>query len=294
MLPEPISPVQMAPLRNALTVDVEDYFHVAAFQQLIRPEDWSRFEPRVGANTRRLLDIFDKHGVKATFFVLGWVAEHFPELVRNIHSRGHEIASHGETHELVFRQTPETFRRETETAKKRLEDMTGSAVLGYRASTYSVTRRSLWALDIIEELGFVYDTSVFPVRHDVYGIPHASRSPYVAGTGKLWELPLTTVEIGGMRLPCAGGGYFRLLPYAYTRWALRRVNQRDALRSIFYLHPWEIDPEQPRIPGASLKSRFRHYFNLSRCEERLASLLNDFTWGRVDDVYGFSRGVRGV
>jgi polysaccharide deacetylase family protein (PEP-CTERM system associated) len=285
----PIVPV--APVRNALTVDVEDYFHVGAFQKVIRPEDWGGFESRVVRNTVRLLDLFDRHRVKGTFFVLGWVAQREPELVREVTRRGHEIACHGETHELVFKQSPAVFLSETQTAKRRLEDTTGLPVLGYRAASYSVTRDSIWALQILEDLGFMYDSSVFPIHHDVYGIPGSPRYRHAVASGKLQELPLTTVEVAGTRLPCAGGGYFRLLPYAYTRWALRRVNRRDLMSAIFYLHPWEVDPEQPRVAGASLRSRFRHYFNLKACEARLSRLLGDFAWGRVDEIFGFSPGA---
>ena len=277
--------------RNALTVDVEDYFHVNAFASVVRRADWPKFESRVERNTQRLLELFARQDVHATFFVLGCVAQHVPSLIRQIHAAGHEIACHGMTHELVYQQTPVAFRAQTLEAKQRLEDITGQAVLGYRAASYSVTKNSAWALEILEDLGFVYDSSVFPVRHDVYGMPDAPRAPYRPGRGAMLEIPLTTVEWGGMRMPCAGGGYFRILPYGFFKWAVRRVNDTDRMPVMFYLHPWEIDPEQPRMTGAPLLSRFRHYYNLHRTEPRLNQLLQDFSWGRVDQVFDLSATV---
>jgi polysaccharide deacetylase family protein (PEP-CTERM system associated) len=273
----------VGPIVNAMTVDVEDYFHVAAFASVIDRGKWDSFDTRVERNTRRLLDLFDEFGVRITFFVLGWVAERKPALIRELHERGHEVACHGLSHELVYKQTPQVFREETIRAKSVIEDIIGDAVKGYRASTYSVTGKSLWALDILEELGFSYDSSIFPVRHDNYGIPDAPRWPHRVASGKLLEVPLTTVSVVGQRLPCAGGGYFRLLPYGFFRWALKRVNT-EGLPAVFYLHPWEIDPEQPRI-RASWKSRFRHYTNLDRTEARLRRLLAQFKWGRMDKVF---------
>jgi polysaccharide deacetylase family protein (PEP-CTERM system associated) len=277
--------------RNALTVDVEDYFHVSAFASIIRRSDWSQFESRVERNTQRLLALFADHEVHATFFVLGWVAQHAPSLIRQIEAAGHEVACHGLTHELVYRQSPDLFRAETVEAKQRLEDLIGRPVVGYRAASYSVTRKSAWALDILEELGFVYDSSVFPVRHDVYGMPDAPRGPYRPGSGAMLEIPLTTVEWAGIRVPCAGGGYFRILPYRFFKWALRRVNEVDHMAVMFYLHPWEIDPDQPRMQRASSLSKFRHYCNLHRTEARLLRLLADFSWGRVDQVFDLAAGA---
>ena len=274
--------------RNALTIDVEDYFHVNAFASVIDRRDWHRFETRVERNTHRLLELFAKNDVKATFFVLGWVTQQVPGLIKAIHAAGHEVACHGMTHELVYTQTPEVFRAQTVESKKRLEDLIGTAVIGYRAASYSVTKRSAWALQILESLGFVYDSSVFPVRHDVYGMPDAPRRPFRPDNGKMLEIPLTTVQFGGMRLPCAGGGYFRIFPYSLFRAALRRVNKVDQMPVMFYLHPWEIDTEQPRIHGAPLLSKFRHYWNLHRTEPRLQRLLHDFSWGRVDQVFDLS------
>jgi polysaccharide deacetylase family protein (PEP-CTERM system associated) len=277
---------------NALTIDVEDYFHVTAFASDVDRARWSTLESRVENNTLRLLDLFARHGVRATFFVLGWVAERHPDLVRRLQAGGHEIACHGLTHELVYKQSPETFRKETAYAKSLLEDLAGVPVRGYRAATYSIVRESMWALDILEDLGFEYDSSIFPVRHDLYGVPDAPRAPYRVASGKLLEVPLTTVEFAGQRLPFGGGGYFRLLPYVLFRWALRRVNRQDRLPVIFYAHPWEIDPGQPRIAGSSLKSRFRHYTNLDATEGRLARLLGDFRWGRMDEIFGFAPQVQ--
>ncbi len=273
---------------NAMTVDVEDYFHVNAFADIIDRNTWDSFELRVEQNTHRVLDLFAAENVKATFFVLGWVAKRKPELVRHIAAGGHEIACHGMTHQLVFTQTPEVFRTETETAKKILEDAIGAPVRGYRAATYSITARSMWAIDILEQLGFDYDSSIFPMRHDVYGVPDASRFAYRTPSGKMLEVPLSTVEMFGMRLPCSGGGYFRLLPYAAFRWALRRLNKVDAQPGVFYFHPWEIDAEQPRVAGASLKSRLRHYTNLAATASRLQRLLRDFKWDRMDRVFGIA------
>ncbi|MGH8177839.1 MAG: XrtA system polysaccharide deacetylase [Steroidobacter sp.] len=270
-------------ITNAMTVDVEDYFHVTAFAQTLDRARWPTLESRVEQNTRRLLEVFGRRGVRATFFVLGWVAERAPALIRELHRAGHEIACHGLTHELVYKQTPALFRTETQRAKSLLEDLTGAKVRGYRAATYSITAQSLWALDILEELGFEYDSSVFPVRHDLYGIPGASRRPFRVASGKLLEVPLTTIKLLGQHLPCAGGGYFRLLPYGVFRWAVRRAN-REGLPAVFYMHPWEIDPGQPRI-DAPWRSRFRHYTNLHRTEARLEALIGDFRWASMEDVF---------
>lgn len=235
------------------------------------------------ANTHRLLAIFEQSGVKGTFFVLGWVAERYPQLIRDIAASGHEIACHGLSHRLVYEQPPEEFYDETRRSKNLLENITGSAVLGYRAASYSIVRESLWALDVLAELGFEYDSSVFPVRHDRYGIPNAKRVPHrmsTPGGSSIVEWPLATASILGCRLPVAGGGYFRLLPYWLSRWGLASINRTESQPFIFYLHPWEIDPSQPRVP-ASWLSRFRHYTNLEKCEARLKRLLNDFKFGTV-------------
>ena len=270
---------------NALTVDVEDYFHVAALAPNIHRDSWASRESRVVGNTQKLLAIFEQFDVRGTFFVLGWVAERHPQLVRDIAARGHEIACHGYSHRLVYEQSPEEFYTETLRAKNLLEEITGSAVVGYRAASYSIVRESLWALDILVELGFAYDSSIFPVRHDRYGIPNAERVPHRLATLKgktIVEWPLATARILGCRLPVAGGGYFRLLPYWLSRWGLASINRRELQPFIFYLHPWEIDPEQPRV-STSWLSRFRHYTNLGKCEERLRRLLGEFRFGGARD-----------
>jgi polysaccharide deacetylase family protein (PEP-CTERM system associated) len=267
---------------NAMSVDVEDYFHVSVFERTVPRADWDRLQSRVVDNTKRLLAIFDEFGVRATFFVLGWVAERYPTLVRDIASRGHEVASHGYAHRLVYDQTPDAFRDDIRRAKQLLEDASGAAVGGYRAPSFSVTAQSLWALDILSEEGHWYDASIFPIRHDRYGIPDSPRHPYhVERNGQpLIELPASTVRLGTMNLPIAGGGYFRILPYAWTRWGMRRVNATEQAPTVFYLHPWEIDPDQPRLPANRL-GQFRHYRNLHKTETRLRRLLTDFSFGTV-------------
>lgn len=274
-------------MRNALTIDVEDWFQVAAFFPYIDRSSWASRESRVVANTDRLLALLAERRVRATFFALGWVAEREPALIRRIAAAGHEVACHGYSHELVYRQTPEVFREETTRAKRHLEDLLGGPVDGYRASTYSITRQSLWALDILLELGFRYDSSLFPVRHPQYGIPGAPRFPQyfpTPGGGQILEFPLSTARVASMQLPVAGGGYFRLLPYGYTRAGLRSINERERQPFIFYMHPWEIDPGQPRVAEAGFTARLRHYTNLDRCEARLKRLLADFEFTTVRDV----------
>jgi len=276
-----------ATIENAMTIDVEDYFHVSALANVISRKDWDKLEYRAEKSTERILQLFEDKGVKATFFVLGWVTQRSPQLVRKIHAAGHEVACHGLTHELVYRQTPEVFREETDVSKKLLEDTIGERVLGYRAASYSITRQSLWAIDILCDLGFTYDSSIFPIAHDRYGIPGASTvpGPIKDSRGKsIVEFPLSTVQFMGRRLPCSGGGYFRLLPYGFTRWALRKINKDDNLPFIFYLHPWEVDPGQPKYENASWLSRFRHYTNLDKCEQRLSSLLDEFRFTTVREV----------
>lgn len=269
-----------------MTIDVEDYFQVAAFARNVDPNDWDNFPPRVEKSTNRLLDLFDDGGVRATFFVLGWVAKRYPSLVQQIAGRGHEVACHGYSHQLIYAQTPAAFREETVRAKGYLEDQVQRTVLGYRAASYSITKRSLWALDILAELGFSYDSSIFPIRHDRYGIPGSPRWPYrltTPGGNTIVEFPPSTLNIFGYHLPVGGGGYFRLYPYHLTRLALSRIHHLEARPFIFYLHPWEVDPGQPRI-SAGLLSTLRHYNNLSRCEGRLLRLLNDFLFAPAKDV----------
>jgi polysaccharide deacetylase family protein (PEP-CTERM system associated) len=270
---------------NAMTIDVEDYFHVSVFDGVVPRHNWSGFESRVVRNTERLLEIFGEHRVTGTFFVLGWVAERQPGLVRRIAESGHEIASHGYGHRLVYDQTPSAFREDVHRAKALLESASGAAVLGYRAPSYSITPRSLWALDILIEEGYRYDSSIFPIRHDRYGIPLSPRHAYMLqrSGGALLEAPASTTRFGPLNLPIAGGGYFRILPYEWTRWGIGRVNDREGKPAIFYLHPWEIDPAQPRL-SAGLLSRFRHYCNLDKTEARLRRLLSEFRFGPMASI----------
>lgn len=270
---------------NALTVDVEDYYQVEAFANLIRKEDWQRWEPRVERNTHRLLDLFARHDVKGTFFVLGWIAERHPRLVREVARAGHEIACHGYDHQLIRNQDPEVFRADVRRAKSLLENATGAQVSGYRAPTYSITGQTLWALDILIEEGFQYDSSIFPVHHDRYGIPDAERFPHVIrrAAGEIIEFPPSTARIGGQNLPVAGGGYFRLMPYPMFRWAVRRINRREQQPAIFMVHAWEVDPDQPVLPGTRLNV-LRHRINLGRTAGRLAQLLNNFRFAPVHEV----------
>ena len=274
---------------NAMSVDVEDYFHVSVFDGIVPRAQWDTLPSRVRANTERLLDIFDEHAVTATFFVLGWVADRQPELVRDIARRGHEIASHGYSHRLIYDQTPAAFREDVRRAKGLLEDTSGQRVNGYRAPSYSITPRSLWALDILLEEGYRYDSSIFPIRHDRYGIPISDRRPYqiVRPNGSLIEVPGSTTKVGPLNVPVAGGGYFRILPYRWTHWGISRVNHHEGRPAVFYLHPWEIDPDQPRLEAGRLGT-FRHYRNLSETESRLRRLLTDFRFGTVNAlVAGF-------
>ncbi|MEX2474906.1 XrtA system polysaccharide deacetylase [Marinobacter sp.] len=274
-------------IQNALTIDVEDYFQVAALSEAVDRADWSSMEYRVEANTERLLDLFDKHNTRATFFTLGWVAERSPALVRQIQAAGHEIASHGYSHQLIYTQTPDVFREETHKSKTILEDITGEPVTGYRAASYSITSESRWALDVLCDEGFTWDSSIFPVHHDRYGMPGTPHEPYLLkapGGGILTEFPLSTCPVGQYRLPIAGGGYFRLFPYGLSRWGLGKIN-RQGQPFIFYLHPWEIDTGQPRLKVKAF-SRFRHYNNLEKCMGRLERLLGDFSFGSVSDVLG--------
>jgi polysaccharide deacetylase family protein (PEP-CTERM system associated) len=268
-----------------MTVDVEDYFHVSVFDNVVPRERWPSMDSRVVRNTERLLDLFDEAAVRGTFFVLGWVAERHPELVRAIADRGHEIASHGYGHRLVYSQTPETFREDVKRAKHLLEDAIGTPVLGYRAPSFSVTRRSLWALDVLLDEGYRYDASIFPIRHDRYGIPDAHRWPHRMTTenGQIFEVPGSTVRVGGTNLPVAGGGYFRILPYTWARWGISRVNAVERQPVVFYLHPWEIDPAQPRLPVSGL-GRFRHYRNLHKTEARLRALMRDFRFAPLNAI----------
>lgn len=316
---QPATPNQIV---NALTIDVEDYFQVNAFSKVIPQEDWDSFEPTVERNTYRILDILDSHneqqttnngrGAKqrGTFFILGWVAERYPELVRDIHARGHEVACHGYAHQVIFNQTKEEFREDVKKAKRVLEGLIGKKVIGYRAPTYSITKETVWALEVLHELGFLYDSSIFPIKHDVYGFPRAPRFPFsvtfdskrnpefkeldhVSNTCRsspvtrepsasiqnhMTEFPLTTLRVLGQNFPVAGGGYFRLLPYPITKTFLRRVNEIERKAFVFYIHPWEIDPGIPKINDTGIISRFRTYRNLDKTEDRFKRLLSNFSF----------------
>lgn len=273
-------------MKNVFTVDVEDYYQVQAFADVVDPARWDDYAARVVPNTEAVLALLAERGIVGTFFVLGWVAKRNPQLVRRIAAAGHEIASHGMSHRMVTTQSPAVFRQETRESKKLLEDQCQRPVLGYRAATYSITRRSTWALDILCEEGFQYDSSIFPMRHDNYGIPDANPRPHRLTTpngGTLAEFPISVLQHGALTIPISGGGYFRLFPYGFTRWALRRLNAARQ-EFVFYIHPWEVDPGQPRIPGARLLSRFRHYQNLSKCQARLRRLLRDFEFTTMRSV----------
>lgn len=278
-------PVQGGVRVNALTVDVEDYFQVSAFESHIERDDWRSMAPRIERNMERILSLFEKENARATFFTLGWVAKRFPGVVRAIVEAGHELASHGLEHKRVTQQTPDEFRTDIDQAKKLLEDVSGQPVLGYRAASYSIGERNLWAHELLAETGHRYSSSIYPVKHDLYGMPHAPRFAFRLHRQGIVELPITTLRIAGRNFPCGGGGFFRLYPYAVSRWAFDRINVRECQPAVFYFHPWEIDPGQPRIRGLSTKTRVRHYLNLARMERRLLRLLQDFQWHRMDHVF---------
>ncbi|UDF33957.1 UNVERIFIED_ORG: DUF3473 domain-containing protein [Shinella sp. XGS7] len=278
--------------RNAMTIDVEDYFQVSAFAPYIARGDWDSRECRVERNVDRILGLLAEQGTQATFFTLGWVAERYPQLVRRIVEGGHEIASHGYGHERASDLSPEAFRADVGRAKALLEDLSGREVLGYRAPSFSIGERNLWAFDVLRDCGYRYSSSVYPIRHDHYGMPDSPRFAYPVREGLL-EVPVTTLRLRGRNLPSSGGGYFRLLPYALSRWLIEQVNRNDQQSAVFYFHPWEIDPGQPRIAGIDAKTRFRHYVNIGRTEARIAQLLRDFAWGRMDQIFlGRGQGER--
>jgi len=270
---------------NAMTVDVEDYFQVSAFEQHIPREQWQSLPCRIEANVERILALFESGHVQATFFTLGWVADRYPQLVKKIVAGGHELASHGWEHIRVNTQQPKEFREDVVRTRKLLEDIGGKPVKGYRAASYSIGSDQGWAWDELAEAGYLYSSSIVPIKHDLYGIPDAPRFPFAVAGGQLLEIPVTTVPLAGRNINCGGGGWFRLFPYAFSRWALNRVNRDEQQAGIFYFHPWEIDPDQPRPEGLGRKTRFRHYLNLHRTYGRLESLLKDFRWGRMDDVF---------
>jgi polysaccharide deacetylase family protein (PEP-CTERM system associated) len=273
-------------IRNAMTCDVEDYFQVSAFAPYIDRASWPNRECRVEANMDRILALFERNNVRATFFTLGWIAERYPQVVKRIVAGGHELASHGYGHQRASDQTRAEFANDIRSAKALLEDIGGQAVLGYRAPSFSIGRANLWALDELLAAGYRYSSSIYPIAHDHYGMPEAPRFAfYPNGPDGLLEVPISTVQLMGRNLPAGGGGYFRLLPYALSRWMMAKVNQDDRQPSLFYFHPWEIDTEQPRPQGLGAKARFRHYINIDRMEARIEALARDFAWDRMDRIF---------
>jgi polysaccharide deacetylase family protein (PEP-CTERM system associated) len=278
----------MTAILNAFTVDVEDYFQVSGFEKDIRREDWDRYDCRVVENTRRIMELLQRHDVRATFFVLGWIAERYPKLVREIHTAGHEIGSHGYWHRLIYQQTPAEFRDDLRRSRGVLEDAIGQRVVAYRAASFSITQQSLWALQIIVEEGFQVDSSVFPIHHDRYGIPGAEPRLHRLETpaGLLWEFPASVARFARLNVPISGGGYFRLFPLPWTVYCLGRINRSERQPFVFHVHPWELDPDQPRIPTRSRLSRWRHYVNLAKNHRKLDGLLRRFRFGPLREVVG--------
>ncbi|HLF09785.1 MAG TPA: XrtA system polysaccharide deacetylase [Gammaproteobacteria bacterium] len=270
---------------NAMSVDVEEHFQVSAFEGAVARGDWSRHESRVARNVDAVLELFERAGVHATFFVLGWIAERYPAVVRGIAAAGHEIASHGYSHVRVTQQNEAEFRDDVARTRRILEDCCGQRIRGYRAASYSINGSNLWALRVLAEEGHQYSSSIYPIRHDLYGMPEAPRFAFRLDGATILELPVSTVQLAGQRLPCGGGGYFRLLPYGFSRWAIGRVNAVDRQPTLFYFHPWEIDARQPRVGSLSLRSRLRHYTGLARMRRKLERLVRDFRWDRIDRVF---------
>ncbi len=284
--PEPINKAREAnALLNAMSVDIEDWFQVGAFETVIDRADWDSLEHRFESNTDNVLELFDEAGIKATFFTLGWVAERCPKLMQRIVSAGHEVASHGYDHARVFTLTPDQFRKDLEHSRKILEDSSGQAITGYRAPSFSIDQRTPWAHEILAEQGYRYSSSVAPIKHDHYGWEGSPRFAWKPVTGSdLIELPVTTVKMGGRTLAAGGGGFFRLLPYAFYDHAIRKMQKDDGRGAIFYFHPWEIDPTQPRVDNAPLKSKLRHYTKLDVMRSKLVRVSKDYVWGRVDEL----------
>ncbi len=276
---------QTGKIVNGMSVDVEDWFQVGAFEHVIDRSDWDNLSCRVDQNVDRILELFEQANVKATFFTLGWIAQRHGAAIRKIADAGHEVASHGWDHARVFTLTADQFAQDLSRARKVLEDTSGSRVVGYRAPSFSIDKRTPWAHEILAEQGYAYSSSVAPVHHDHYGWPEAPRFAFhPVKDSDFLEIPVTTALVGKRRLAAGGGGFFRVLPYGFTRWAIRQCNQREGRPAVFYFHPWEIDPDQPRVENAPLKSRFRHYTNLSAMEGKLEHLLKDFSWGRMDEI----------
>jgi len=276
---------------NAMSIDVEDYFQVSAFEPYVAKNQWDNLPHRVENNTYKILDILDDKQIKATFFTLGWIAERYPSIVKRIVSDGHELACHGYEHIRVTEQTPEQFKSDVYKAKNILEQFTGKEIKGYRAASYSINASNLWALNVLQELGFKYSSSIYPVKHDLYGMPEAPRFMFEPIQDQDFkEIPITTVQFGNKNWPCGGGGFFRFYPYTVSKWALNRVNNQEQQSAIFYFHPWEIDPKQPRQSGLSLKTRTRHYLNLEKMESRINQLLTDFKWDTMENVFHIRQG----
>ncbi len=275
----------MSRITNALSVDVEDYFQVSAFEPYIQPGRWDDYECRVASNTRRILDMFSEAGARGTFFFLGWVAERFPDLVKRAVDEGHEIASHGYSHIRVTEQSEREFEADVLKTKSILEQISGRPIIGYRAASYSIAPDNTWAHDVLARTGHLYSSSFYPIHHDRYGMPDGNRFPHPAGTRGLVEIPVATLQLARIRIPCGGGGYFRLAPYFWSRWCLRRLNAADRVPGVFYFHPWEIDPCQPKVEGVDARTRFRHYVNLNGFESKLRRLLADFSWRPVCEVF---------
>ncbi len=271
---------------NALTIDVEDYFMVSVLAKIVSLDDWGKYESRVEKNTIRLLDLLDNNSIKATFFILGWVAENYQAIVREIQKRGHEIGCHGYNHRLIYNLTRNEFREDTKKAKGLIGDITGEPVEGYRAASFSITKRSLWALDILIDEGFKYDSSIFPVHHDLYGYPEFSRFPLTINRqgGSIVEIPMSTLRFLGKNFPVAGGGYLRLLPAWFTKWGIRSINKKAEQSAVIYLHPWELDEHQPKLDGGSL-SNFRHHVNIKKMESRIKELVDNFELHPIRDVF---------
>ena len=273
-----------------MTVDVEDYFQVSAFEPYIAKEQWNTLPHRVERNTHKVLDLFEERNIKATFFTLGWVAERYPGLIKRIVKDGHELACHGYEHIRVTEQTPEQFRNDVSRSKNLLEELSGKEVTGYRAASYSIGANNLWAHNILQDEGFKYSSSIYPVKHDLYGMPDAPRFIFEPiENHNFKEIPITTIRVGNKNLPCGGGGFFRFYPYALSKLAFNRVNNQENESAIFYFHPWEIDPKQPRQNGLSLKTRTRHYLNLNRMENRIKRLLTDFNWDTMENVFQINK-----
>ncbi len=272
-------------LKNAISVDVEDYFQVSAFEKYITRDSWENIPTRVEKNIDKILAIFDEENVKATFFILGWIAERHPGMTKRISDNGHEIASHGYSHTRIINLDKNEFMEEIRKTNAILENLTGEKVIGYRAPSYSIVKENKWAHEVLEDNGFAYSSSIYPIKHDLYGIPDSPRFRYTVGTGTFLEIPISTFRMLGKNIPCGGGGYFRFFPYSFSKFMIDRINNNEKESCIFYFHPWELDLDQPKTSGLNFKTRFRHYLNLEKMETRLRQLLKDFSWGRVDEVF---------